>query len=366
MAQLNLIQELELAVSHGEDDRRAAALFYTTDLLINGRYEDEDVWMFGEVIGQLASEIETAARAQLAARIAPCAHAPSNVIDRFASDSAIEVARPVLRHSERISPDTLLHVARTKGQDHLLAISQRKSLHEDVTDVLLARGSREVVHSVAKNGGARFSESGFWKLVQRSENDVVLTLEVGGRKDIPRHHFQKLIAKASDEVKSKLAAIDPNAIDEICNVVTDVTGSIHERFGPATRSYYAAKRQVGEMHRTGQLTEEALCEFARARRFEEVTVALTLLCDLPVNVAERALHDEQGEMVLIIAKAAKLSWATAKLLLLMDGNGISPHDLDEAMKNYSLLNVTTARQVTRFYRLRQESAGGGRAHPVRS
>jgi uncharacterized protein (DUF2336 family) len=243
MAALNLIQELELAVSHGGDDRRTAALLYTTDLLISGRYEDDDVWIFGEVIGQLAGEIETAARAQLAARIAPCAHAPSNVIDRFACDNSIEVAQPVLRHAERLS----------------------------------------------------------------------------GRKDIPRHHFQKLIAKASDEVKSKLAAINPNAVDEICNVVADGTGSIHERFGPATRSYYAAKRQVGEMYRTGELTEEALCEFARARKFEELTVALTLLCDLPVNVAERALRDEQGEMVLILAKAAKLSWATAKLLLLVGG-----------------------------------------------
>ena len=163
---------MNCAVSHGEGDRRAAALFYTTDLLISGRYKDDDVWMFGEVIGQLASEIETAARAQLAARIAPCAHAPSNVIDRFACDNSIEVARPVLRHSERISPDTLLDVARTKSQNHLLAISQRRSLNEDLTDVLLARGSRDVVHSMAKNSGARFSESGFWKLVQRSENDV--------------------------------------------------------------------------------------------------------------------------------------------------------------------------------------------------
>jgi uncharacterized protein (DUF2336 family) len=355
MAELNLIRELELAVSYGADDRRNAALAYTTDLLIAGRYEDDEVWMFGEVIGLLASEIEATARAQLAQRLAHYPKAPSNVIDRFAADDAIDVARPVLRHSERITPQALLHSAQTKSQDHLLAISQRKSLHEDVTDVLLARGNREVVHSVAKNGGARFSESGFWKLVQRCENDVVLTLEVGSRKDIPRHHFQKLIAKATDEVKSRLAALNPNAEAEVCDVVTGVAGTIQEKFGPATRSYFAAKRQVGDMFRRGELTEEALCEFARTRKFEEVTVALSLLCDLPVNVAERALNDDHGEMILILAKAAKLAWATAKLLLLLRaGDGVSAHDLDDALKNYSLLSVGTARQVTNFYRSRQE------------
>lgn len=359
MADINLIQELELAVAYGEDDRRLAALSYTTDLLIAGRYNDDEVWMFGEVIGLLASEIEVSARAQLAARLAPSTRAPSNVIDRFASDDAIEVARPVLRHSERVSPDTLLHVAKTKSQDHLLAISQRKSLHEDVTDVLLERGNREVVRSVAKNTGARFSESGFWKLVQRSENDIVLTLDFGARKDIPRHHFQKLIARASDEVKTKLAAINPAATDAICDAVTDVTGAIQAKFGPATRDHFVAKRAVSEMHRSGTLTEEALCGMARARKFEEVTVALSLLCDLPFNVVERALNDGQGEMILILAKAAKLSWNAAKLLLVLRPSGVSAHDLEEGFKNYSLLSITTARQVTNFYRARQEPAAAG-------
>lgn len=355
MAELNLIQELELAVAYGEDDSRLAALLYTTDLLVVGRYEDDDVWIFGEVIGLLADEIEASARAQLAGRLASCAHAPANIIDKLACDDAIEVARPVLRHSDRISDNTLLHVARTKSQEHLLAISERSSLHEGVTDILLARGNSEVVHSVAKNPGARFSDSGFWKLVQRCENDVVLTLKIGGRKDIPRHHFQKLIAKASDEVRTRLAAVNPGVADEICGVVADVAGSVHARFGPATRSYFAAKRAVGEMHRRGALTAEALHEFARARKAEEVTVALSLLCELPVNIVERALNDEQSEIILVIAKATNLPSATARLLLLMRPNGMAPHDLDEATKGYSQLGVRTARQVISFYRARHGS-----------
>ena len=98
---------------------------------------------------------------------------------------------------------------RPKARIISLAISQRKSLSEDVTDALLARGNREVARTVASNSGARLSDSGFWKLVQRSENDIVLTLATGSRKDIPRLHFQKLIARASDEVKSRLAAVNP-------------------------------------------------------------------------------------------------------------------------------------------------------------
>jgi uncharacterized protein (DUF2336 family) len=305
----------------------------------------------------LASEIEMTARAQLANRIASYAKAPTNIVNKLAFDNAIAVAGPVLQHSERLSNEALLENAKSKSQDHLLAISQRKSLHPDVTDVLVSRGSQTVVRAVAKNAGARFSESGFWNLVQRSENDVILAVDVGRRKDIPRHHFQMLIAKASDEVKARLEAGNPRASLEIRRVVTDVTATIQAKFGPASRSYFAAKKHVGALYNSGRLKEGDICEFAKARRFEEATVALSLICDLPVDVVERALLDDRQDMVLILAKAATLSWPTAQLLLLMcagDG-GVAAHDMDNAKKNFSLLSAAAARQMIDFHKSRQQS-----------
>jgi uncharacterized protein (DUF2336 family) len=94
--------------------------------------------------------------------------------------------------------------ARSKSQQHLLAISKRKSISDDVTDVLVIRGNAEVVTSVAANDGARLSGFGFLHLVKRSECDSILAEHLGLRQDIPRHLFQQLISKASDEVKRKL------------------------------------------------------------------------------------------------------------------------------------------------------------------
>ena len=62
------MQELDVAVSKGSPESRERALWYATDLLIVGRYTDDEIWMFGEVIGRLEQDIETAARAQLARR----------------------------------------------------------------------------------------------------------------------------------------------------------------------------------------------------------------------------------------------------------------------------------------------------------
>ena len=60
------------------------------------------------------------------------------------------------------------------------------------------------MNSVAVNTGARFSDLGFLQLIKRSENDFILAEHLGRRRDIPRHLFQQLIAKASDEVRKKL------------------------------------------------------------------------------------------------------------------------------------------------------------------
>jgi hypothetical protein len=193
---------------------------------------------------------------------------------------------------------------------------------------------------------------------------VVLALDVGARKDVPRHVFQQLIARASDEVKARLAAANPQAAAEIQNVVTGVTGDLHTRFGPATRDYFAARRLIEEMSRSGTLTEDAVRGFARERKFEEVTAALSLLSGLPVDVVERALLDDSREMVVIVAKAVKLSWATTQSLLVLccDG-GMSAHDLESARKNFSVLSDATARQVVGYYKARREQRTGA-ARPV--
>ena len=125
---MSYLQELDVAVSKGSPENRERALWYATDLLIVGRYTDDEIWMFGEIIGRLERELETAARAQLARRLARSDNAPVKVIKKLAFDDSIDVAGPVLRESSKLDTKTLIANVRTKSQQHLLAISERKSI----------------------------------------------------------------------------------------------------------------------------------------------------------------------------------------------------------------------------------------------
>ena len=81
------------------------------------------------------------------------------MIEHLAWDDEIAVAGTVLANSNRLTTTTLVEIARTKGQDHLFAISGRPNLPEVVTDVIVDRGESRVIRKLADNTSARFSEA---------------------------------------------------------------------------------------------------------------------------------------------------------------------------------------------------------------
>src|ERR1700704_3263490 len=352
----SFLRELEEAVARGSAESRRRALWHATDFLITGRYTDDEIWVFGEVIGRLADGIEVAARAELSKRLVHTDNASIGIIKKLAFDDSIDVAGPILQHSGRLDAKTLVTNIRTKSQPHLLAISKRSSIPVAVTDELVTRGNREVVNSVAANNGARFSDFGFLHMIKRSETDSILAEQLG--KEIPRHMFQQLIAKASDEVRRKLERGRPDLVGLIQTSVTDVAGKLQSKFGPASKSYFTAKRAVLVQHQYGNLNENRILEYARSHKIEEATVGLSLLCSLPVDVVERALVDRNREMTLILAKALGFSWETTMSLLFLGAKDhhISAIDLDALREEFASLNTETSRSVLRFYQSRKNAA----------
>ena len=364
------LQDLNDAIGRGTGESRTKALWHATDVLVEGEFGEEQIRIFGEVIARLADEIEENARAELSRRLAHSSNAPVKVVQMLAFDDSIEVAGPILRGSERLEPYALVANVCTKGQSHLLAISQRKSLEEAVTDVLVTRGNPEVVNSVATNSGARISEFGFLHMIQRAEGDSILAEQLGLRKDIPRHIFQQLIAKATDDVRKRLEGERPNMVEQIQSAVTDVAGALQSKFGPVSRSYFVAKRVVATQHRQGNLNEDSISGYARSHRLEEVTNGLSLLCALPSDVIERAVLDKNREMLLILAKALDFSWATTMALLFLGAKDhrITAKELKSLENEFGRLNIETSRSVLEFYQSRKnvdDADSGPQRQPTR-
>jgi hypothetical protein len=213
------------------------------------------------------------------------------------------------------------------------------------------------VRSVAKNNGARLSDFGILHMIKRSESDSILFDQLGHRKDIPRHLFQQLIAKASDNAKKRLERERPEAASQIRSLVTDVTGALHSKFGPASKGYFDAKKEVSKHYHYGNLNENKIFEYAQSHKFVEATVGLSMLCSLPVDVVERVLVDKNKEIALILAKALGFSWETAMSLLFLGApdHRILANDLEGMKREFAGLNIETSRSVLKTYQSRRQA-----------
>lgn len=359
----SLLVEIEGTFASGSAVRKAEILRRVTDLFLAGAsdYSDEQVDLFDGVIFRIAERIETKARAELANRLAPIDNAPTETVRRLARDESIEVARPILIQSNRLTDDDLLAIAEDNSQERLLAISKRAALSENVSDVLVTRGNRDVVLSVTRNEGASFSNVGYGKLVDRSIDDEVLAICVGMRKDIPREHFHTLISKASEVVFEKLAASNPTAVAEVQKVLTGITGQQMAAHPKATRDYTEAEAKFESLRRSGKPADAAVQEFAASGKFVETVAALSTLSRAPRELVENVMSDRRGEndFTLLLAKAAGLSWPTAKKICILrrGPGGLPPLAIEAARQSFASLKTETAQRVIRFYNERHTALG---------
>jgi len=183
----SLISELDAALSKASDSQHLQILRRVTDLFLvgAGTYTDEQVAIFDDVIGRLIENMDQAALIELSARLAPVGQAPANVVARLSGYDDIAVSGPALEKSETLTDTTLVEIAGKKGQKHLAAIAGRLRISELVTDVLIERGNPEVSRKVTSNQGARFSEVGFVKLINKAKGDRDLATAISARSDLP-------------------------------------------------------------------------------------------------------------------------------------------------------------------------------------
>jgi uncharacterized protein (DUF2336 family) len=354
-AALSLIPELEV-LQRGSHVRRAETLQRVTSLFIHGAgtFREEHVELFDDVFGLLIEEIETRARAELSSRLAPIANAPMKLLRVLANDDDIAVAGPVLKLAPRLQDVDLIDVAKTKGQEHLKAISSRAALGEAVTDVLVGRGDRDVARRVANNRSARISNEAFSHLVKRAADDGVLAEKIGLRPDIPPTLFRELLSRATAVVQKRLLALaTPEVRAEIRQVLAKVAKDVGTRIGP--RDYGAARRLVLNLSRAGRMNEAALADFCTEGKYEEAVVGLAALAKVPVSVVDRLIGGDRPDPVLVLCKAVGLGWPTVKGIFLAcpDGKGASKRGLDQAFANYGRLSATTAQRVVRFWQVPQ-------------
>src|SRR5262249_40876100 len=106
------------------------------------------------------------------------------------------------------------------------------------------------------------------------------------------------------------------------------------------------------------LSAVRLASFANSRRVDETALTLAYLCDLPIDLVERAMRHAKPDQILVLAKSLDIRWEAARAILSLPGGclGHAPEeDCAAARASFQKLQVATARRALAYYRLREQT-----------
>ncbi len=350
---------IELA-KEPSSNRRRELLREVTDLFLAqapARLDPAQTALFDEVMQRIAGEMEEAVRAELAARLAPAAAPPLGMLHALARDDFV-VAEPVLRQSPGLSEQVLVELARTRGQDHLRAISQRAEVPTAVSDAIVQRGDDETLDVLLRNQGAELSRQANETAVDRAHANPALRAAVVERHSLPVDLLNEMYFIVEARLRAKImernAELDPEALRAALEAGRK---RLALRDGLAPPDLAKAEAEIEALVREGELTPAILTGFLRRGETTKFTVALAHLADIDFPTARRILDARHVDPLAIVCKAAgfdRTLFLTFVILMLgRDENALGrAHQYGDL---YRQLTPEAAARAMRFWRLRRQT-----------
>jgi uncharacterized protein (DUF2336 family) len=341
-------------------ERRRELLREVTDLFLAQPADAMDpasAALFDEVMQRISSDMEVEVRGELSRRLAPTSAVLPRVLAALGADE-ISVAEPVLRHARGFRDEDLVALARSQGQDHLRAISQREVVPEAVSDAIVERGDDDTLGILLRNEGAELSRQASEAAVDRAQANPALHAAVVERKSLPPDLLNEMYfvveAKLRAKIMARNAELDPKTLEAALEAGRR---RLEERDGLSPPDLAEAEAHVGAMARAGQLTPQTLAGFLRGGQRTRFTVALARLADIDFHTAKRILDGRRVDPLAIACKAAGFDRALfltfALLMLGSEENALGKaHEYGQL---YSQIPMEAATRAIRFWRLRRQS-----------
>lgn len=339
-------------------DKRQELLRVITDLFLEkpAALSEQETDYFADIMGKIAFDLEMEVRHELAVRLASEDKAPRKLINMLANDQ-IEVARPVLKESGVLQNSDLIGIIKRHSQEHLMAISVRKTLSEEVTEHLVLHGGNPVLQSLAANEGAKLSRKSLEIMTERSESFEPLQEPLIKREDMPADLKHEMFIFVSAALRAHILAtvedVDADEIDRLLDharVKLDVPQD-QQALSPA-------ERFILRKERLRQLNPELLMQLLRQGKIAEFIAGLGRLAEIDMALAHRIVFDKGGEMLAVVCKAIGVDRITfSDLLLLTNQDGARDQMARDALIGvYTRITAESAQKVLRFWRARKRMA----------
>lgn len=229
-----------------------------------------------DILKRLTLDVEMAVRIALAEKLADDPETPLDLLLLLADD-AIEVARPIILRSQRLSDADILDFLAHADVARQTVCAERPHIGEPVTEKLAASDAESVLVALVRNATARIAAATFELLVEKSRGLAALREPLAHREDLPEPLAERLCVWVSDALKSYLVQsrkLDPAAI----------AGAVHQAARavaqPKSELPDAGRKLVDKLAIAGQLKPGFLLRVLQQGQTELFDVAFAKMLEL--------------------------------------------------------------------------------------
>ncbi|MGC1302752.1 MAG: DUF2336 domain-containing protein [Caulobacteraceae bacterium] len=357
MSDSSRLQDLVALAHETSSVRRRELLRRVTEtfLAYDPPVESLEMARFDEVLSILTEQMEQEVRAELAYRLAAAEAAPASLARRLARDE-IAVAAPILANPKLLSEDDLLDVVRTRGQDHLRAISGRDGLSEAISDVIVERGDDQTLGVLIRNETASFSRWASETVVDRAILNPDLHEAVVSRRALPVDLLNQMYFVVEQRLRERIlarnAAVDPAVLEA---ALSAGRVRVAAQDGALPADFAEAEIEVARALRVKRLDAASLAAYLRSAKRTQFMIGLSRLSEVEYPILSRIVGNNDLDALAIVCKAADLDRAGfMTFAVLIGGDRRDTSRAQSYGQVYAELPRETALRTLRFWRIRRE------------
>ena len=321
-----------------------------TDLFLSnvGRLGDSQIAAVDGVLAHLVERVDATTVIQLSEALSTIDRAPRQTVRKLAFHEQSQVAAPVLRSSSCLSDADLLEIVKSRSQQHLLAICDRKTLNEALTDALMQIWRRQRLQRARPEHGRAF-------LRMRLRDAGGAGGEgrgAGGKaRRSPGHSRQPAAGADWQGCRRRSRALPDGAAT--CRARENPKSAAAAGQNGAARKaidYTQAQNEVVALNRTGKLNDSIVNRFAVRGEYTHVVAALALKADVKVEAIEPLLDPDRVYGLIVACKAARLSWSTTTMIVRNRPNcpPSTDRELEQCVAVYESLLLSVAQWTIRW------------------
>lgn len=242
-----------------------------------------------DIVRLLARDVEVAVRAALSDSLQHTRHLPHEVAVQLAADVEA-VALPILGTSLVLTDDDLVAIIRGGSPARHAAIAARPTVAEPVADALIDHGNEATVTTLMANAGARITESGLNRAMDRFGDSETVKAGMAHRPSLPLAVVERLVVAVSGQLRDHLIAHHDLPPAMICDLIlgSRERAVIRLSLGSAEADL---RRMVSQMHHGGRLTPSLILRALCTGDIVFFEVAIAVLAKVPVANARILIHD---------------------------------------------------------------------------